>query len=262
MKSSPWRREKALYFRGFPLRPLGWSLLLHGLVLAALLPFVPDRPRAALPAVVLRGELQPLPAVGPAATSAEPSPPGAPLSPRTSSPPQMARPEPASAVPPAPRFQQEAPVPFQTAEAGSTAPAAEPAANAATRSGASGGEVAAAAAPPPSTAAVRRESDERGPDLGALRQFRIAVALEARRFRRYPDLARRAGQAGTVEVRLAVAAGGRLRTVELGRSSGNATLDAAALDMMRQAVQRAILPDALRERDFTLLLPVLFEIEE
>lgn len=100
------------------------------------------------------------------------------------------------------------------------------------------------------------------PDPAGLRQFRLALAGAAREFRRYPEAARRAGLSGTAEVRIAVAAGGLARRAELARSSGNATLDQAALEMLRQALDRAVLPASLRAQSFTVLLPVLFEVAE
>jgi protein TonB len=101
-----------------------------------------------------------------------------------------------------------------------------------------------------------------GPDAAGLRQFRLALAGEARRHRSYPEAARRAGLSGTAEVRVAVAAGGATRSAELSRSSGHAELDAAALEMLSRAALRTPLPDSLRGQDFAVLLPVVFEVEE
>ncbi len=95
-----------------------------------------------------------------------------------------------------------------------------------------------------------------------MRQYRLALAGEARRFRRYPDAARREGITGTAEVRVTVAAAGAARHAELAHSSGHAVLDAAALDMLRQATARALLPESLRGQDFAVLLPVVFEVEQ
>jgi protein TonB len=109
---------------------------------------------------------------------------------------------------------------------------------------------------------LRLESEARGPSESGLRQYRLALATEARRFRRYPEAARRAGLAGTAEVRVTVMAGGTQRVAELNRSSGHAALDAAALEMLRQAARQTALPESLREQNFSVLLPVLFEVEE
>lgn len=257
MKSSPWRREKALKFREFPLQAVGWSLLLHVLVLAALAPYVAEQARVVVPATVLHGEL--LPPVRAAVVAqpvvAQPPPPHRPV--RT----EDAHARQAIAVPPAPSFRAVPAAPGAAAHPKVTAaPTRLPEVDSAAAR--AGGEVAPTAAAQVPTAATVRASDERGPSLAGLRQFRLALAIEARRFRRYPEMARRAGLAGTVDVRVLVDAGGQLRRTELGRSSGNATLDAAALEMMQQAAQRATLPEALRGEDFAVLLPVVFEIEE
>lgn len=101
-----------------------------------------------------------------------------------------------------------------------------------------------------------------GPDAAGLRQYRLALAGEAKRFRRYPEMARRTGLSGTAEVRVVVTAAGGGRQTALNRSSGHASLDAAALEMLRQAVERAELPASLRGQNFAVLLPVVFEVEE
>jgi protein TonB len=52
------------------------------------------------------------------------------------------------------------------------------------------------------------------------------------------------------------------RHADLARSSGHEILDKAALDMLRQAAGRAVLPESLRGQNFAVLLPVVFEVEE
>lgn len=104
--------------------------------------------------------------------------------------------------------------------------------------------------------------DARGPDAAGLRQYRLALAGEARRFRSYPNAAQHAGITGTAEVRVTVSAAGATRHADLARSSGHAALDAAALDMLRQAAARTQPPESLRGQDFAVLLPVVFEVED
>lgn len=101
-----------------------------------------------------------------------------------------------------------------------------------------------------------------GPDAAGLRQYRLALASEARRLSRYPETARRQGLAGTAEVRVAVGAAGDVRQAVLNRSSGHAVLDEAALEMLRQAAARTELPISLQGQSFAVLLPVLFEVRE
>jgi TonB family protein len=67
---------------------------------------------------------------------------------------------------------------------------------------------------------------------------------------------------GTAEVRVTVETGLTARRVDLSRSSGYAVLDAAAVEMLRQAVTRVELPESLRGLSFAVALPVVFEVEE
>jgi protein TonB len=225
---------------GFPPYAIALSLALHALVLAALAPSVAEPVRALPPAAVLHGRLQPAPAVEPAPARVEQRPV------RSEAPRRPARVEAASSlssstVPPAPTFSAESTI----------VPGA-----------ATGGETLARPVDAPATTALRRESAARGPSESGLRQYRLALASEARRFRRYPEAARRAGLAGTAEVRVTVAAGGANRRAELSRSSGHEALDAAALEMLRQATWHAALPESLHGQSFAVLLPVVFEVEE
>lgn len=111
------------------------------------------------------------------------------------------------------------------------------------------------------TVALAPSEASPGPDAAGLRQYRLALAGEARRFRHYPEAARRAGVAGTVEVRVMVRGSAPPQT-ELVHSSGRALLDAAALEMLRVAAARTPLPDSLRGIEFAVLLPVVFSMED
>jgi protein TonB len=99
-----------------------------------------------------------------------------------------------------------------------------------------------------------------GLDADGVRQYRMALAVEARRFKRYPARALADEISGTVEVRVAVAAGGQSQEVALARSSGYGALDEAALDMLRKAAPRTAVPELLRRRAFVINLPVVFDV--
>lgn len=101
-----------------------------------------------------------------------------------------------------------------------------------------------------------------GADPDGLRQYRLALAREARQFRRYPERARLAGIGGTAEVRIEHGAGIPAPVARLERSSGNEALDSAALDMMRLAAPRAAVPELLRGRTFAVSMPVVFDLDE
>ena len=94
-----------------------------------------------------------------------------------------------------------------------------------------------------------------------LRQYRLSLASAARRFKRYPALATQRGWEGTVEVALNVSALAPVPEVVLVRSSGRSVLDEQALEMLSQAARVTALPDGLRARDFRIVLPVQFSLE-
>lgn len=238
--------------REFPLRAAVWSLVLHVLALVAFAPWFATGTDSTLPAGVLHAVLLPLPRIGAISDPALQYPPPSPVvlpSPnkkplrRMAVEPVRESPQavPAAAVPPAPTV-SELPV--------LTHPAL---------SGAVGGARAPRVLPRRATPARTSAADEQGLDAAGLRQFRLSLASEARRFRRYPEAAQQAGWSGTVEVRIAVEAGGPGRRADLSRSSGHAPLDAAALEMLQQALMRTVLPESLRGQAFTVLLPVVFE---
>ena len=105
-------------------------------------------------------------------------------------------------------------------------------------------------------ATARAESavvDDDAIDPEGQRQYRLTLAREAGRFKRYPK-----GVAGTAVIRIEHRAG-RVPVATLARSSGFPLLDDAALDMMRQSSLRAVLPVGLSDRNFSISLPVVFD---
>jgi protein TonB len=113
-----------------------------------------------------------------------------------------------------------------------------------------------AAAPAPFAA------DGDGVDADALRSYRMSLALQARRFKRYPEQAQAGGWSGVAEVRLAIAQGGRPVGAEVSKTSGYAALDRAALAMIDAAAQVAPVPVGLQDRRFAVVLPVVFNLDE
>ena len=99
-----------------------------------------------------------------------------------------------------------------------------------------------------------------GLDADGVRQYRLALATQARRYKRYPASALEANIGGTAEIRVAVATGGLPQDVQLARSSGNDQIDDAALDMIRKAAPRTLVPELLRSRAFVVSLPVVFDL--
>lgn len=219
------------------MRALGWSLGLHVLALGALSGIAFVERGGVAPTEPLRASLRAYPEAVVVAVKPEPSAPRQERQTRqrdTAVPVVEAR----GAVSPAPSFVEERTTPREPA----------------------GGVAVSRAEQEPVTVALVAPTNQ-GPDAAGLRQYRLALAGEARRYRNYPEAARREGVAGTAEVRVSVTAGTQ-RQAELARSSGHAVLDTAALEMLRAAAALALLPDSLRGQEFAVLLPVVFEVEE
>ncbi len=130
---------------------------------------------------------------------------------------------------------------------------------------------AAVAMPVPATVApaavsssgtLLTQANATGEALDGLRGYRLSVAIQARRFKRYPREAMAEGWAGSTEVRLEVGSDGRPRAATVVRPSGHEALDRAALTMIDSGAQRARLPASLRGKSFAVLLPVVFNLED
>jgi protein TonB len=185
---------------------------------------------------LIRAPTEP-PAVEPApsAPSAQPRP--------ISRKPRSIEPE---ATAPAPGQPAEVPrEPATVAAAGHTAPArAEPAPAILTRPAGSA-EVAAVAAP--------------APDV--LAGYGSSVSRLLGRYREYPRVALMRGWEGTVTMRLRVAPGGKLIEAKVEGSSGHQVLDAQAVEMVRRVPDLPQPPESLRDREFAVLVPVVFRLE-
>jgi protein TonB len=69
------------------------------------------------------------------------------------------------------------------------------------------------------------------------------------------------GWQGRVEVRLVVGPNGEIRGALIKKSSSYRILDEQALDMVKKGTGREPIPAALRGREFTLDIPVVFELQ-
>jgi protein TonB len=157
------------------------------------------------------------------------APPPKPVSLARAAPAVKPPPEPAAA--PAPT----APPAAQPTEASSVAPAQ------------------AAAAPP-----ARQGADV--PDADSLARFRLEIIEAAKKWKRYPRVATDNNWEGRADVRITFNAEGRRAAIAIVRSSGYDVLDQQALDMVTKAF--VPVPTALRGREFTLEIPVIYSLEE
>ncbi len=113
----------------------------------------------------------------------------------------------------------------------------------------------------PAVAAAATATRE-GVSADDLRQYRMALAIAARRFKHYPPLARERGWQGRVEVAVSVSAWQRSPQLALMRSSGHPALDEQALAMIERAAASTALPENLNGRDFRVLLPIEFSLDD
>ena len=110
--------------------------------------------------------------------------------------------------------------------------------------------------------ALMTEAIASGEAVDGLRGYRLAVATQARRFKRYPAQAMASGWAGTADIRVEVGRDGRPRAATVVRSSGHELLDRAALAMIDAGALRARLPESLRGKAFAIVLPVVFNLDD
>ncbi|SDK27684.1 TonB family protein [Aliiruegeria lutimaris] len=121
----------------------------------------------------------------------------------------------------------------------------------ATRAAGSGAGNAAGAAKSPGTGDL---SEAKARNLVA--RWGGGIRARIARNKRYPTAAGRA--AGTATVALSVGRDGRLQSVRIARSSGNAILDAAALDAVRRAAPFAPAPRGLADQRYSFTVPLRF----
>jgi protein TonB len=122
--------------------------------------------------------------------------------------------------------------------------------------------VAASAPASPLGGSLLTPANASGEAVDGLRGYRLAVASQARRFKRYPAQALASGWEGSADVRLEVGGDGRAQAATLSRSSGHDLLDRAALAMIDAGAERARVPESLRGRAFAIVLPVVFNLGE
>ena len=136
------------------------------------------------------------------------------------------------------------PLPLQSARTGAAAPAVP------------------AAAAAGAGASLTTDANAAGEAVEGLRGYRLALATQARRFKRYPAQAMASGWAGSADIRVEVGSDGRPLAATVARSSGYEVLDRAALVMIDAGALRARLPESLRGRAFAVVLPVVFNLDD
>lgn len=106
------------------------------------------------------------------------------------------------------------------------------------------------------------DSARDGVEADALSRYRLALGVEARKARRYPEASRTRGHEGTAEIFVVLSRSGGAPLVVAGRSSGSATLDDGALLMVRIAAERTPVPPELQGRNLRIPLRIRFSLDD
>lgn len=224
---------------------LAASLLAHALLAAQMTPFSFDRePPVTLEIVIEQPKPEPPPPPPPEAPKPEPKPEPKPQ-PKPLPKKPLPEPLPLKLPEPEPAPQMEAPPP-PPPEVIAAAPKPD--------------EPPAFVAPPPPP-----EPPKLGPtpdDINAARsQYGSLLAREFAKHKQYPGIARMRGWQGTTRVQLEIDADGNVTATSIHESSGHEALDKQALEMVKKASPLPLPPEALRNRQFTILVPVTFRLE-
>ena len=232
------------------------SMLLHIAVLAGFPGLREGRPAQA-PAKVLTAKLAPasVARIAEPARPPEPSPP----------PPPQAKPQPATPFP----VQSKPSTVATKAEAAPLAPSTPAAVSAPSVPSAPTPPSAVAAAAPAAPAqqalaapgaplGAERASD--ADEAGSRDQYRLALIGAAKRYKRYPAQAMQNGWTGRVEIRLVIGANGMIQSAAIKTSAGFSLLDDTALDMIKKAKPLTQIPPALRGKEFSVDVPVIFDL--
>ena len=99
-------------------------------------------------------------------------------------------------------------------------------------------------------------------DAGTLAQYRLSLMSAARRFKSYPPVALDRNWQGNVEVRMTIGANGEIASLTIRSSAGHLALDQHALEMIERAKASALIPPALRGKQFVVDIPVEFVLRE
>ena len=81
------------------------------------------------------------------------------------------------------------------------------------------------------------------------------------KYKRYPRVAVERGWEGITEVKLSIGPDGKIREAVVAVSSGHEILDQQAIEMVRKAAPLTEITSGLRNREFSINLPIVFNIE-
>ena len=96
-------------------------------------------------------------------------------------------------------------------------------------------------------------------DIESVDQYRLAVIFAARRLQGRAVTLAPKGIGGRVGVQLAIGANGVLRGARIIKSSGDASLDDQALELLLRSRDETPVPPALSRREFEIAVTIVFE---
>ena len=111
----------------------------------------------------------------------------------------------------------------------------------------------------PATEAAAKSGNEA--DKGTLEQYRLALIVATRRYKRYPAIAMEKGWQGRVEVHMVIGADGMIAGASIKTGSGHDVLDNQALEMLKKGMTTVPIPANLRGREFSIDVPVIFNLD-
>ncbi|MGP1676915.1 MAG: energy transducer TonB [Burkholderiales bacterium] len=120
--------------------------------------------------------------------------------------------------------------------------------------------ISAPQAPAAATTGATAESGGEA-DKGTLEQYRLALILATRRYKRYPAIAMENGWQGRVVVHMVIGANGMVASASIKVSSGHEILDNQAMDMLKKGKTTVPIPAILRGREFNIDVPVIFKLD-
>ena len=231
------------------------SIVLHGaLLFAGILHRDPARKPNPAPGPIVARLVAPRPAATPAPA---PEPP----KPRTEELPQPARKPQLPTVPVAKAAPGAPVVPATPARAAPASEAPKPVSESAPSAAPSApssappspGPVAKADPQPPSQAAATDDS-------GTLAQYRLAIIMAAKRYRKYPRVALDNNWEGRVEVRISFGVDGKRVSIVVSKASGHEVLDRQAIDTVTKAF--VPVPASMRGKEFSVDIPVIYNVKD
>lgn len=99
-------------------------------------------------------------------------------------------------------------------------------------------------------------------DAGSLETYRMDLLRMARKYKRYPRVAMDNNWEGRAVVRMVIGPNGLISSVSVTTTSGHQILDKQAIDMIQKAKPLVQIPAALRGKEFSVEIPVIYSLKE